>query len=152
MRKVCLLVLLHILVLGGIWLWRSEPDPAVHPGDPAWIGMTGQDMQKSFRGELMLPGQPPADVEIDGHARVSLWIYLPESMLENLRRDSPVSIRLQGGEEDVLTGRVSGVDSASRKRSGETYYRVLLEIDADPDQIKNMKIIDPHRKNGQETQ
>ena len=152
MRKVCLLVLLHILVLGGIWLWRSDPDPAVHPGDPAWIGMTGQDMQKSFRGELMLPGQPPADVEIDGHARVSLWIYLPESMLENLRRDSPVSIRLQGGEEDVLTGRVSGVDSASRKRSGETYYRVLLEIDADPDQIKDMKIIDPHRKNGQETQ
>lgn len=136
MRKVSLLVLLHILVLGGIWLWRSDPDPALHPGDPAWIGMTGQDMQKSFKGKLLLPGQPPAEVDIGGPARTALWVYLPESMLENLRRDSPMSISFQNGEEDVFTGRVAGVDTASRTRGDEIYYRVLLKLDADPE-IKN---------------
>ncbi len=141
MRKICLLVLLHILVLGGIWLWRSDPDVPVHPGDPARISMTGQEIEEVTSGEILLPGLPPVDVDIDGPARTSLWIYLPEHMLQDLDRDSQVSIRLPGQGKNVFTGRVAGVDTASRKRGGETHYRVLLELD--PGQGKVGEVIIP---------
>ncbi len=141
MRKIFLLVLLHILVLGGIWLWRSEPDVPVHPGDPARISMTGQETGEFTGGEILLPGLPPVDVDINGPARMSLWIYLPEHMLQDLDRDSPVSIRMPGEGEEVFTGRVAGVDTASRERGGETHYRVLLELD--PEQGKVGEVISP---------
>ena len=139
MRKICLLVLLHILVLGGIWLWRSGPDPHVQPGEIAWIGMTGQETEELAGGEILLPGLSPVDVDIAGPARTALWIYLPEHVLQDL--DNPVSIRLPGAGQEVFTGRVAGVDSVSRKRGGETHYRVLLELD--PGQVKAGEAIIP---------
>ncbi|GEM_PF-3377184 len=140
MRKIFLLVMLHILVLGGIWLWRAEPDVPVHPGDPARISMTGQETGELTDGEIHLPGLPPVDVDIDGPARTALWVYLPQHMLQDLDRDSPVNIRLPGEGGEVFTGRVAGVDTVSRERGGETLYRVLLELDPGQGKVGEMII------------
>ncbi|WP_291323313.1 hypothetical protein [Desulfonatronospira sp.] len=149
MRKICLLILLHVLVLGGIWLWRQDEQPPLQSGEPSRITVTAQDMPKITGGEMLLPGRSPVQVDIAGPARLALWIYMSENMLQDLSLEGDMSIRLDSNGQNILTGRVAGVDTSAIIRSGKTYYRVLLEMD--PGQGSRMQVKMPDIKKTEET-
>ena len=127
LRKILILILIHVLVLGGLWWWRYTPDsPEVF--EATRINVNGHTRGVTMQGMVNIPGETSVPVTIKGPASLSLWIYVPESEMDRVRQFSNLEFSMDGFGENLYAGRVADINPDPKTVKNRTYYRILVEL------------------------
>jgi len=126
-RKILILILIHVLVLGGLWWWRSVPDsPEIF--EAARIKVNGHTWGVKMQGMVNIPGETSVPVTIKGPASLSVWIYVPESEMDRVRQFSDLKFSMDGFGDNLYSGRVADINSDPETVKNRIYYRILVEL------------------------
>jgi len=129
-RKIFLLVLLHIVVLGGIWWWRqSEPETfPVH--DP--LRLQTQNERMVDEGEIFITDNS-SSVSIKGPTSMTLWMYVSATEISGLTQNRDLQLRLNAFDNSLFSALVKEIHPEPEIREDGVYYLVLMEISPEAD-------------------
>ncbi len=125
MRKIFLLILLHVVVLGGIWWWRhTEPDAfPVH--DPVRLQIQNERMIDA--GEIFIK-ESSSSISIKGPTSMTIWMYVSATEISGLTQNRDLQLRLNAFNNDLFQALVKEIHPEPERREDGVYYLILMEI------------------------